>query len=80
LSVSSKDFPFCASIFNSGSKEVLIDRSRPSSPLKTESTMISAAVENATPTMDRMEMILMKFFFRFERKYREAIKSGKFKG
>jgi hypothetical protein len=30
--------------------------------------MMRAAVEKATPTTDRMEMTLMKFFFRFERK------------
>jgi len=40
--------------------------------------MMRAAVEKATPTIDRIEIILMKFFFRFEKKYRLAMKRGKF--
>src|SRR3989442_579985 len=77
-SLTSNDFPLAASIFISGSKELLRERSNPSSPLKTESTMTKAAVEKATPIIERIEMILMKLVFRLERKYRLAMKSGKF--
>jgi len=41
--------------------------------------MIMAAVQKAIPTMERMEMMLIKFFFRFERKYLLAMKKGRFK-
>lgn len=41
--------------------------------------MINAAVLNATPTIERMEMMLIKFFFRLEKRYRLAMKKGRFK-
>ena len=42
--------------------------------------MINAAVTNATPATERIEITLMKFFFRLERKYRLAMKRERFKG
>ena len=72
------DFPSAASILISGSKELLRDLKRSSSPLKTDRTMIKAAVLKAIPPMERMEMMLMKFAFRLESKYRRAMKNGRF--
>jgi hypothetical protein len=40
--------------------------------------MIRAAVEKATPTIESTEMILIKFFFLFEKKYRLAMKRERF--
>jgi hypothetical protein len=42
--------------------------------------MINAAVEKAMPIIDSKEIILMKFFFRLEKKYRLAIKRERFNG
>lgn len=42
--------------------------------------MIKAAALKATPTSDNMEMMLMKFFFRFERRYLCAMKNSRFTG
>src|SRR5688500_5237454 len=70
--------PTAPSILISGSNESLSDRSKLSNPLKTESTIINAAVVNATLTTERIEITFMKFFFLLERRYRRAIKKGKF--
>jgi len=40
---------------------------------------MSAAVEKAMPTMERSEIMFMKFFFLLEKKYRLAMKSERFK-
>lgn len=42
--------------------------------------MINAAVEKAMPIIDSKEIILMKFFFRLEKKYRLAMKRERFNG
>ena len=49
-----------------------------SRPLKNDKPMISDIVPTATPTIEIMEMTLMKFFFFLERKYFLAMKSGRF--
>ena len=61
-----------------GSKELLIELNNSTKPLKTERTTIKEAVTSETTTTEIMEMILMKFFFLVENRYRLAIKSGKF--
>ena len=75
--VTSNVLPFTASILSSGSNAVYSDCSNPPSPLKTDSTITSAAVDIATPNIERMEMMLMKFFFLLDRKYRLAMKKEK---
>jgi hypothetical protein len=41
--------------------------------------MINAMVPTATPTMEMMEITLMKFFFFLETKYFLAMNRGRFK-
>ena len=71
-------FPTRASILISGSKELFRDCNNSSNPLNTERTIINAAVLKATPPIARIPMILMKFAFRLETRYRLAMKKGKF--
>src|SRR5690606_19180148 len=77
--VASNDFPLAASIFISGSNELLRLRSNSSAPLNTDITMMSAAVIMETTAIEMIEIILMKFFLRVENRYRLAIKYGSFK-
>ena|SRR5688500_8258616 len=72
-----KDFPLEASILIWGSKELFSDLRRSSNPLKTDSTMISAAVLKAIPPIERIEMILMKLALRFDTRYRRAMKNDR---
>ena len=62
-----------------GSKELYNERIRSSSPLNTDKTITNAMVPMATPTIDILEMILIKFFFFLDPKYRRAIKKETFK-
>jgi hypothetical protein len=78
LSVFSNDLPSIGSILISASNELFSDLSKSSNPLNTDKTMISAAVLKAIPAIARIEIMLMKFAFRFEKRYRLAIKKGKF--
>jgi hypothetical protein len=48
--------------------------------LNIDSTIIIAAEIIATATTEITEMTFIKFFFRFERRYRLAIKRERFKG
>jgi hypothetical protein len=72
------DFPLEASILICGSKELLSDLRRSSSPLNTDKTMIRAAVLKAIPPIERIEIILMKLALRFDTRYRRAMKNGRF--
>lgn len=58
--------PFATSILICGSKELLSEWRRLSSPLKTDITMMMAPVMIETRNTEIIEMMLMKFFFRRE--------------
>jgi hypothetical protein len=53
---------------------------RSSKPLNTDSTITKAIVPTATPSIEIMEMMLIKFFFFLDRKYLLAMKYGRFNG
>src|SRR5687768_13853931 len=78
-SFTGKDLPFAASIFISGSKELFNEWINSPNPLNMESTMIIAALMMATAITEMTEITLIKFFFLLDKRYRRAIKNGRFK-
>jgi hypothetical protein len=68
------NLPNAASTLISGSKESLRFLSKSPRPLKIERMIIIAAVMMLTETTEIIEITLMKFFFRFEKRYRLATK------
>ncbi len=73
-----KDLLVTEAIFKSGSNALKICLFKSSRPLKTERTTTIAIVPKHTPTMEMIEMKLMKLLFFFEKKYFLAIKKGTF--
>jgi hypothetical protein len=63
----------------SGSKTENSEITTDSKPLKTLSTMISAAVPTATPTIEIPDIRLMILCDFFEIRYLRAMKKGRFK-
>jgi hypothetical protein len=67
------DFPRVVVILISGSEVLKMERTRVSSPLKTESTMISAMVPTDTPATETAEIIFIAFLDFFAKRYLFAI-------
>jgi hypothetical protein len=63
-----------ATILSSGSKELFMECSKSPSPLNIDNTIMIAAEIIATATTEIIEITLIKFFFRLDRRYRRAIK------
>lgn len=78
-SLTGNDFPFAATIFISGSNELFREWMRSPNPLNIERTMMIAALMIPTATTEIMDITLIKFFFLLDKRYRRAIKSGRFK-
>ena len=71
-------FPATGWIFSCGSKEVKNEATRSWKPLNTESVTTKAIVATATPTTEMALITLMACVDFFEKRYRRAMKKGKF--
>jgi hypothetical protein len=79
LDLSSKKlFPLFGEILRSASKDLKILRFSSSKPLKTDNTITKAIVPMPIPSIEIIEIKLIKLFFFLEKKYLLAIRNERF--